>query len=257
MPREDPGALQQALRYKFKNPALLQEAIIHKSHAIERGGKVFNERLEFLGDSVLAAIVAHYLFKRYPADDEGKLSKMKSQLVARPSLVAWAKEMNLGSYLWMSEGEEATGGRNRDSLLANSFEALLGALFLDGGFSAAQRVVLRRLARHKDIAETDYKSKLQEIIQKRYKIPPSYTLTEEKGPDHSKVFVMKVHIRRRALGQGEGRSKKEAEQAAALEALETIRTHRLAPVIDPQHRADQELVSVRRPRRPKEAPNPN
>jgi ribonuclease-3 len=147
-----------------------------------KGKQGFNERLEFLGDSILAAIVAHYLFKRYPDEDEGKLSKLKSQLVARPSLVVWAREIKLGQYLWMSDGEEATGGRNRESLLANAFEALLGALFLDGGFPVAQRFIVRLVSKKKRIIETDYKSKLQEIIQKRYKLPPAYTLKRAKGP---------------------------------------------------------------------------
>ena len=249
MPREDSALLQKALRHKFKNAKLLEEALTHKSHAIERGSKSFNERLEFLGDSVLVAVVAHYLFKRYADEDEGKLSKLKSQLVARPSLVVWSREIGLGKYLWMSDGEEATGGRERDSLLANAFEALLGAIFLDAGFSVAQRFVVRLLSKKKRIVETDYKSKLQEIIQKRYKIPPSYLLLEEKGPDHNKTFVMQVNVRRRLLGQGEGHSKKEAEQAAAYQALKKIRQHRLAPKIDPHHMAEDHALSEPSPRR--------
>ncbi|MBK8870890.1 MAG: ribonuclease III [Elusimicrobia bacterium] len=249
MPRIDSSPLQRVARHVFKSPKLLEEALTHKSYAIERGSRVFNERLEFLGDSVLAAVVAHYLFKRYPDEDEGKLSKLKSQLVARPSLVVWAREIRLGDYLWMSDGEEATGGRERESLLANAFEALLGALFLDGGFSVAQRFVVRLLSKKKRIIETDYKSKLQEIIQKRYKLPPAYTLKEQKGPDHNRTFVMHVFVRRRLLGAGEGRSKKEAEQAAAWEGLKKIRAHRLAPRIDPLRMAEDNAVAVPAPRR--------
>lgn len=244
MPRAETGPLQRSLRHKFKNPALLEEALTHKSYAMERGGSPFNERLEFLGDSVLAAIVAHYLFKRYPDEDEGKLSKLKSQLVSRPALVVWARDIALGQYLHMSEGEEATGGRDRDSLLGNAFEALLGALFLDGGFAVPQRFVVRLLSKKKQIIETDHKSRLQEIIQKRYKVPPTYTLAEQKGPDHNKIFVMEVHIRRRLLGRGEGHSKKEAEQAAAFEALKRIRTHRMALRIDPHHMAEEEALPL-------------
>lgn len=228
MPRLEMAALEKGVRVKFKNRKLLEEALTHKSYAIEKGSRLFNERLEFLGDSILAAVVAHYLFKRYPADDEGRLSKLKSQLVARPALVAWAREIGLGQFLWMSEGEEATGGRDRESLLANACEALIGALFLDQGFSAAQRFIVRLLSKKKRIVETDYKSKLQELIQKRYKIPPSYLLAAETGPDHAKTFSMEVRVRKRLLGQGEGHSKKEAEQAAAFMALKKIRSHRLA-----------------------------
>ncbi len=250
MSREDAAPLEKVVRRVFKNRKLLEEALTHKSYAIEKGSKAFNERLEFLGDSILAAIVAHYLFKRYPDEDEGKLSKLKSQLVARPSLVVWAREIKLGQYLWMSDGEEATGGRDRESLLANAFEALLGALFLDGGFPVAQRFIVRLVSKKKRIIETDYKSKLQEIIQNRYKLPPAYTLREQKGPDHNKTFVMHVFVRRRLLGIGEGRSKKEAEQAAAWEGLKKIRAHRLAPKIDPTHMAEDNTVAVLSPRRP-------
>ncbi len=249
MPREDPALLQKALRHKFKKGELLDEALTHKSFAIEKGSKSFNERLEFLGDSVLAAVVAHYLFKRYPDEDEGRLSKLKSQLVSRPSLVVWSREIGLGRFLQMSDGEEATGGRERDSLLANTFESLLGALFLDAGFPAAQRFVVRLLSKKKCIVETDYKSKLQEIIQKRYKMPPTYTLSEETGPDHNKIFHMGVHVRRRLLGEGEGHSKKEAEQASAHQALKKIRQHRLAPQIDPHHMADDRALPSPSPRR--------
>jgi len=246
MPRRDSALLEKTLRLKFKNPDLLREALTHKSWAMERGTRVFNERLEFLGDSVLAAVVAHYLFKRYPDDDEGTLSKLKSRLVSRSALVVWAKDIGLGDYLWMSEGEEGSGGRERESLLANVFEALLGAVFLDRGFSAAQRVVLRQAVKTKDLSETDHKSRLQEIVQKRYKVPPSYTLEKEKGPDHSKVFVMHVTLRGKRLGEGEGRSKKEAEQAAALAALQKISTHRLSSVIDPLRRIEDDVLEARR-----------
>jgi ribonuclease-3 len=248
MPPRDAGALEKVLRARFKNPSLLTEALTHKSYAIEKGPRPFNERLEFLGDSVLAAATAHYLFKRYPHDDEGRLSKLKSQLVSRPALVVWAREIRLGEYLWMSEGEESTGGRERDSLLANAFEALIGAIFLDAGFPAAQRFVVRRLSKKKRIVETDYKSQLQEIIQRRYKIPPQYSLAQEQGPDHAKLFAMEVRVRRRMLGKGEGRSKKEAEQAAAQMALKKIRSHRLAGKLAPQG-AEEPIALPSRPKR--------
>jgi ribonuclease III len=226
LPHLEPEALQRALRLKFKSAKLLEEALTHKSYAVEHGGKLFNERLEFLGDAVLAAVTSHWLFKRYD-DDEGRLSKLKSQLVSRQSLMGWARDIGLGRFIWMSSGEEATGGRDRDSLLANTFESLIGALFLDQGFPKAQRFIVRFLSKKKRIVETDHKSKLQELIQKRYKIPPAYLLTAETGPDHAKTFHMEVRVRQRLLGKGEGHSKKEAEQIAAREALKKIRTHRL------------------------------
>ncbi len=246
MTRQEPEVLERRIRVRFKNKKLLEEALTHKSYAIEKKSRPCNARLELLRDSVLSAAVAHYLFKRYPQDDEGRLSKLKSQLVARPALVVWAKEINLGHFLWMSEGEEATGGRTRDSLLANAFEALIGAIFLDGGFSPAQRFIVRLLSKKQRIVETDYKSKLQEIIQKRYKVPPHYVIARESGPDHAKTFLMEVRLRHRLLGQGEGHSKKEAEQAAAYHALKKIRTHRLAKKIDPASAAEESaLVSER------------
>lgn len=237
MPARSLEELQKAFRLKFKDGKVLEEALTHKSFAMERGRGPFNERLEFLGDAVLSAIVAHYLFRRYPNDDEGRLSKLKSLVVSRATLTDWARDIQLGLYLRMSEGEEATGGRNRDSLLGNALEALIGAIFLDRGFSAAQKFVVRFLAKKKRIVETDYKSRLQELIQKRYKVPPTYVMAEALGPDHAKVFHMEVQVRHRRLGDGEGHSKKEAEQIAARAALKLIRGHRLARRIDPKGRA--------------------
>lgn len=226
MPHDDAAALERKLRHKFKKNGLLAEALTHKSHAVEHGSRVFNERLEFLGDSILNAVVAHYFFKKHPNVDEGRLSKIKSQMVARPTLVEWAKELQLGRFILMSGGEESTGGRERDSLLANAFEALVGALYLDGGFLAAQRLIVRHLARRKRFVENDYKSKLQEVVQKDFKIPPVYTVVDETGPDHAKTFSIEVRIRRRLLGRGEGHSKKEAEQGAAFAALKSLRARR-------------------------------
>ncbi len=238
MPHQDSAGLEKLLRFTFKDGKLLREAVTHKSYAIERGENVFNERLEFLGDSILSAVTAHWLFKRYPSDDEGRLSKLKSQLVSRPSLVEWARDIDLGRFLLLSPGEESTGGRDRESLLANVFEALIGAIFLDQGFPKAQRFIVRFLSKKKRIVETDYKSKLQELIQKRYKVPPTYLLTAESGPDHAKTFHIEVRVRQRLLGKGEGHSKKEAEQAAAYQALKKIRAHRIAKKLDPESLVD-------------------
>jgi ribonuclease III len=219
----DLGLFEKKLRLKFKNQKLLEEAFTHKSYSIEHGRTADNERLEFLGDSIISAVVAHYLFKRYPNVDEGHLSKVKSQLVSRASLAQWADDMGLGQFLFLSQGEEATGGRQRESLLGNVYESLVGAIFLDQGFSRAQRFIMRQLAKKKRIVETDFKSRLQEIMQKKYKVPPSYSVVKEEGPDHAKTFTLEVRMNKKLLGQGEGRSKKEAEQMAAKEALRKIR----------------------------------
>ncbi len=251
MPNQDIADLQRGIRVKFKNQKFLEEALTHKSHAMEHGKKFFNERLEFLGDSILSTVVAHYLFKRYPTEDEGYLSKLKSQLVAGYALAIWARDIDLGNYLFLSVGEEATGGRQRESLLANAFEALVGAIFLDAGFTTAQRFIIRLLSKKKHFIESDHKSKLQELIQKRYKTPPHYTVVHETGPDHAKIFLMEVRVRHRLLGQGEGHSKKEAEQAAAAKALEKIREHRLTKKIDPGRLADQKTISVNKKREKK------
>lgn len=217
--------LEKKIGFKFKSHRLLEEAMTHKSFVAESNGSSSlsdNERLEFLGDSVLNTAVTEFLFRRFPKEDEGRLSKFKSQLVARPSLVEWAKELKIGSYLRLSLSEERTGGRERDSLLANAMEALIGAIFLDQGFEKARDFVLKRFSKKKRIIEKDYKSKLQEIIQKKYKILPSYVVQKETGPDHAKVFSMEVRIRKKFLGQGEGKSKKEAEQSAARNALKNL-----------------------------------
>lgn len=219
----DLGQFERKLRLKFKNTKLLEEAFTHKSYAIEYSKTADNERLEFLGDSIISAVVAHFLFKRYPNVDEGHLSKLKSQLVSRASLAVWADDLGLGQFLLLSQGEEATGGRQRESLLGNVYESLVGAIFLDQGFSRAQRFIMRQLAKKKRIIETDFKSRLQELMQKKYKMPPTYHVVQETGPDHAKIFSLEVRMGKRTLGQGEGRSKKEAEQMAAKEALKKIK----------------------------------
>ncbi len=217
--------LEKILGVKFKNTALLEEALTHKSYAMERGaGSVtFNERLEFLGDSILSAAVAHYLFARYPAVDEGRLSQLKSMLVSRPSLTAWGKQIKLGQYLRLSEGENATGGRDRDSIVGNAMEAVLGAMYLEAGFEKTQTFIDKLLSKRKRLVTTDYKSRLQEWAQKKYKIPPSYTVSRSFGPDHAKTFEMAVSLGSDILGEGSGKSKKEAEQAAARNALKRIK----------------------------------
>ena len=219
----DLGPIEKKIRVKFRSQKLLEEAFTHKSYAIEHGTQACNERLEFLGDSIISAVVAHWLFKRFPNVDEGRLSKMKSQIVSRTNLSEWADDLQLGEYLFLSQGEEATGGRRRESLLGNVYEALVGAIFLDQGFQTAQRFIMRHLAKKKRIVESDFKSRLQEVVQKKYKMPPIYHVVAETGPDHEKRFTLEVRINKKVLGSGEGRSKKEAEQLAAKEALKSLR----------------------------------
>jgi ribonuclease-3 len=216
-------ALEKKIGVKFKNRKTIEEAMTHKSYAMETGQGPFNERMEFLGDSILNAAVTDLLFKRYPDEDEGKLSKYKSLLVSKPSLVKWAREMKLGAYVRLSESEDSTGGRDRDSILANAMEAMIGAIFLDQGFEKAHKFVVDKFSQKKRIVETDYKSKLQEIVQKKHGIPPTYVLVDEEGPDHDKTFHMQVLVKKKALGRGAGKSKKESEQNAAREALRKIR----------------------------------
>jgi ribonuclease-3 len=226
MPPKPAGTakLEKILGVKFKNTALLEEALTHKSFAMEQGGKVaFNERLEFLGDSVLSSAVAHYLFNRYPDVDEGRLSQLKSMLVSRPSLTVWGREIEVGKYLRLSDGENATGGRERDSIVGNAMEALLGALYLEAGYDKAQKFIDKLLAKRKRLVTADHKSRLQEWAQKKYKIPPSYVVSRSFGPDHAKTFEINVAISNEILGSGSGKSKKEAEQAAARDALKRIK----------------------------------
>ena len=226
MPRNPSGSakLEKILGVKFKNAALLEESLTHKSYAMEQGGQLaFNERLEFLGDSVLSAAVAHYLFEKYPDADEGRLSQLKSMLVSRPSLTVWGRELGVGDYLRLSEGENATGGRERDSIVGNAMEALLGAMYLEAGFERTKKFIDKLLAKRKRLVTADHKSRLQEWAQKKYKIPPSYLVRRSFGPDHAKTFEIDVAISTEVLGSGSGKSKKEAEQAAAKDALKNIK----------------------------------
>lgn len=214
--------LEEIIGYCFKNPGHLREALSHKSFASESKSGIYNERLEFLGDSVLSAVVAHQLYVKYPQENEGGLSKKKAQLVSRQNLARWAAELNLGSYLYLGVGEESTGGRTRQSLLGNTLEALIGAMYIDGGYRAAEQFIARGLMRQEALEETDYKSRLQEYLQKRYKAPPSYETTHAQGPDHDKTFSVVVRMGKKTLGRGEGKNKKEAEQSAARSAFEMI-----------------------------------
>lgn len=215
--------LEKKLKINFKNKALLKQALTHRSYAYMSGIKEDNERLEFLGDSVLNLVISEDLYQRYPAYDEGKLTKLKSSLVNRKSLLLWAKKLSLGDYLLMSEEEEAAGGRQRASLLSNALEALIGAIYQDQDWDKAKKFVMEQISTLKGIRKVDYKSRLQELIQKRYRILPEYTVKTESGPAHKKFFEIEVKVKNKIFGRGTGWSKKTAEQEAAKKALKKIR----------------------------------
>ena len=214
--------LQQTINYKFKNTDILLNALAHSSYANEsnaRGADIkSNERLEFLGDSVLSLIVSTYLYEKCPEYPEGELSKIRAQTVCEKALAGFAKEISLGDYILLGHGERANHGEERASILSDAFEAVLAAIFLDGGMDNAKKFVRRFLdAAH--LSLKDYKTLLQEIIQKNPGERLSYVVTGESGPDHDKVFNVEVHLNSNVIGKGTGKSKKQAEQAAAKEAL--------------------------------------
>ncbi len=216
--------LQEKIGYKFKNERLLTTALSHSSYTNESGGEC-NERLEFLGDSVLSLVTTNFLFNSYKKVQEGQLTKIRASLVCEKSLYNFSKSFSLGDHLLLGKGEEQTGGRERASILADAFESLLGAIFLDGGFSAAENFALpfikESMAENRDGGVfVDYKTKLQEIIQKNREEVLSYHGVGEKGPEHAKEFVAEVHLNSNVIGIGSGKTKKEAEQQAAKAALE-------------------------------------
>lgn len=216
------STLEEKIGYVFNDRSLMVEALTHSSYANEKGNLDCNERLEFLGDAVLSIISAEYLYKKFPDTPEGKLSKIRSSLVCTQSLSGFAREIGLGSYLLLGKGESASGGYDRDSILENAFEALIAAIYLDGGMEKAKIFVLKFLARDIELHHfnfKDYKTTLQEIIQQNPDEKLNYVLIGEYGPDHDKRFEVEVHLNSNVIGRGIGRSKKQAEQEAAKEAL--------------------------------------
>jgi len=219
--------LEAKIGYTFKNIKLLENALVHSSYANEvkcKGGS--NERLEFLGDAVLSIIVAEYLYSNYPDVDEGELTKLRASLVCEKTLSTFSKELGLGSYLKLGKGEMHNGGAERPSMLADAFEAVLAALYLDGGFEIAKKHVLRFVTRELDSTHIgsfcDYKTQLQEIIQRNPEERLSYELVGESGPDHSKTFSVEVKLNSNVIATGVGTTKKRAEQDAAKHALELM-----------------------------------
>ena len=220
------SSLEEVIGYKFRDKELLLEALTHKSHATERGVLRHNERLEFLGDSVLGLVVSYYLFLKNPAEDEWFLSKTKSALVSRANLARWAEGIGLGHHIHLGAGEHLSGGSKRHSILANAMEAVLGAVYLDGGLPNAEKLVIPWLeSQAPEELDIDHKSILQETIQKTHKRPPDYELMGETGPEHEKLFTVRVYLGKKTLGLGSGKNKKEAQQAAAKNALDYLATH--------------------------------
>lgn len=214
-------ALERVLGHAFRNRALLETALTHTSFANEaRHGTKHNERLEFLGDSVLSIVVAEYLFT-HSSLPEGDLTRMRASLVCEAALFGFAQKIDLGRWLRLGHGEELGGGRTRPSVVSDAFEAVIAALYLDGGIEAARAFILPFVtsALTKQSAEEDYKTKLQEIVQQNPAERLRYVVASQTGPDHDKHFVVEVHLNSNCIGSGEGHSKKQAEQAAAKEAL--------------------------------------
>ena len=222
--------LQGVLCYEFKDLELLNKSLTHKSYSNEVLLSLKNnERLEFLGDSVIDLIMADYMFLTYPDLPEGSLSKIRAAVVNENSLARLAIKLELGNYLLLGKGESFSGGRQKESILANAYEALVGALFCDSDFRTTADVFLPQLIEKIDefmgaSIATDFKSDLQEYTQNRFSCVPLYEVVGEIGPGHNKRFDVKVKIRSQVLGSGKGRSKKEAEQNAAKEALSTFLT---------------------------------
>ncbi len=220
--------LQKKIGVTFTDPELLKLAFVHRSYLNEvKKIHMSNERLEFLGDSVLSLLTSHYLYKTYPQYPEGILTNIRSSLVKTTSLSDISKSLGLGELLFLSHGEEASGGRTNQSLLADVFEALLGALYLDQGLETARKFLETNLFPNAaEIIATksyiDYKSLLQELIQENSRVSPTYHVVKSEGPDHARTFWVEARAADATLGSGSGKSKQEAEQAAALAALEKM-----------------------------------
>ena len=221
MPKK-PEQLQEVLHYTFKNPALLRIAMTHTSFANEsKVPSTHNERLEFLGDSVLSVVVADYLF-HHSKRPEGELTRMRASLVSEEALFQFAQEIHLGDYLRLGRGEDLGGGRNRPSVVSDAFEAVIAALYLDGGFEVARNFIMPFITEGKT-AEEDYKTRLQEVVQQSPDAALRYEVVDETGPDHDKKFTVSVWRNGTHLADGIGRSKKAAEQNAAKKALEKLK----------------------------------
>jgi len=222
-------ALEQRINYVFKDKGTVLTAITHSSYANEKKARKlkYNERIEFLGDSVLSLTISEHLYKRYPDLPEGELTVTRAKIVCENSLSRCAADIGLGELLLLGKGEELSGGRSKSSILSDAYEALIGAIYMDGGFETAKAFILRHM---EDIIKNsmqgklfyDYKTQLQEKIQQKGDQQITYSVIDEKGPDHNKTFVTQIKINDVICGQGSGRSKKESEQNAARDALDKL-----------------------------------
>ena len=215
---------EKKIGYTFKNKELLHEALSHSSYANElKPGRNSNERLEFLGDSVLSIVVSKHLFTHFKHLPEGELTKIRASLVCEKALFEFSKKIDLGKHILLGKGEENSGGRTRPSIVSDAFEAVIAAVFLDGGMEEAEKYVLSFIPKNLEANSSkslhDYKTMLQEIIQKNPEERVEYVLADQTGPDHDRNFVVQVRLNSNVIGTGEGHSKKQAEQAAAREAL--------------------------------------
>lgn len=220
----------QVINVDFKNLRLLNLSLTHSSYAYETGRRMNegNERLEFLGDVALSLSVSEYLFNLYPDRPEGELAKIRATVVSKPALAKRARIINLGEYLLLGKGEEVTGGRERDSILADAFEAVIGAIYLDPGLKGASQFILSQLKEEIELIEhgkhiKDYKTDLQETTQNMFKALPDYEVSKIEGPDHDRTFEVKTFIRGKFYGAGSGKSKKDAQQKAAKKTLEKLK----------------------------------
>ena len=219
--------LETAIGYQFKNVTLLQNALSHSSYANERWHDSLksNERLEFLGDSILGMVTAEYLFRNFPERPEGELTRMRADMVCESALAVVAERINLGQHLLLGHGEESGGGRKRDSILADAVESVIAACFLDGGMDAARQFINTFVLTEvpvRQLRNTDYKTALQEQVQQKKNQTLAYRLVGESGPDHDKRFVVEVSLNGKVIGTGEGKSKKRAEQEAAHAAIDAL-----------------------------------
>ncbi len=219
--------LEAAIGYRFKNITLLQNALAHSSYANERWHDSLksNERLEFLGDSILGMVVAEHLYRNFPDRREGELTRMRADMVCETSLAAIANNISLGNHLLLGHGEELGGGRDRVSILADAVESIIAACFIDGGMEAAREFIARFVLCNVPVTRlhnADYKTALQELVQQKKNQVLTYELTGESGPDHDKQFFVQVRLNDQIIGEGSGTSKKRAEQAAACAAIEAL-----------------------------------
>ena len=219
--------LETAIGYRFQNISLVQNALTHSSYANERwhNSLLSNERLEFLGDSVLGMLVAEYLYRNFPDRPEGELTRMRADMVCEKTLAAAANRIGLGEHLLLGHGEERFGGRNRESILADAMESIIAASFLDGGIEAALKIVRQFILVEVPVTKlhnTDYKTALQELVQQKKNQVLTYALVGQSGPDHDKQFDVEVSLNGTVVGKGSGRSKKRAEQDAARVAIEKL-----------------------------------